>query len=464
MQQRDLTVGNIRDHLIKMAIPAMAAMLTQHLYSLADMYWIGKLHKEAVAAITVVSSVFYLFYFFNNIVGDGSVTIISQAAGSKDMDRTRHSIGTTFSLKILLGVIAMVAMVLFMEPALGLFTKDEQIISAGAKYGYWMAAFTPIFFTSYTTKTALRSLGDARTPLRLTVFSSVLNIILDPIMMFETLPVFNIPGLGWGISGVAAATCIATTAEMILGISILFKRNNPIGLRLRDMFIFDISIVKRTMAIGFPSALAQTVTTLALTVNLSLVGEYGTAAIAAWGVVMPIFQFVSMPLHSLSSAAVSVAGQSFGHNDIVRVEETRHEVMKLTVSLSLVVVIIAIIIAPQAITFFINDAEVIAIGTVFMRIIILIVFIEAFIVGEMSIFSAAGHTMPILISSLVSLWVIQLPLAYISVRLLKLPPWGIAVCFSLGLVAQAVMLYIEYRSGKWKKKITLKGSMAEVEV
>ena len=106
MKHRDLTKGNIMKNLIAMAVPASMAFLAQTLYSLVDMIWVGRLSTEAVASITVFSSVYFMIFVLNNIIGQGSVPVISQAFGAKDMKKTRLAISNTFSFKFIVGVVA----------------------------------------------------------------------------------------------------------------------------------------------------------------------------------------------------------------------------------------------------------------------------------------------------------------------------------------------------------------------
>lgn len=194
--KRDLTKGNITSNLIVTAIPMMLGFMAQTLYELVDMAWVGQLSASSVAAVTVFSAVYYLSFVLNNVVGNSSLSLISQSFGAKDLEKTKRVIEQTLVFKALLAVIASLLIYPLMPRLLGLFTDDAVVLSEALAYGRIRMIMLPIMFSSFTVATALRCVGDAHRAMQIMFVSAGLNILLDPLFIFETVPFLGIPGFG----------------------------------------------------------------------------------------------------------------------------------------------------------------------------------------------------------------------------------------------------------------------------
>lgn len=456
MKNRDLTKGNIMKNLIAMAIPASMAFLAQTLYSLVDMIWVGRLSTEAVAAITVFSSVYFMVFVLNNIVGQGSVPVISQAYGAKDMKKTRLAISNTFSFKFIVGVVASFTLLIILEPILHLLTDDMVVINLAMEYGKIMMIFLPLFFSLYTIKTALRCCGDAKSPMIITFASSILNIILDPIFMFETIPVINMPGLGMGVYGVAVATVISNMVGLALGSYILFGPNNFLGMKLRNVLTLDLKMAKELVKVGTPPAMANLTRNVANIVLLSLISGYGTVAVAAWGIISRIFHLLFIPMNGLMSGGSAMTGQNIGNKNIERAVETAYTAAKLGIISMILVGGLTILFAPNIFGIFIDDPEVIAFGVPGLRIVTLSIMPVGFYFGLATIFTGTGYTMPLLIASIVGQWVIQLPFAYLAAKVFLLPFTFVAGSFLGFTLGEGAVILYYFHKGKWREKVQTK--------
>lgn len=453
MKHRDLTKGNIMNNLIAMAIPASVAFLAQALYSIVDMIWVGRLSTEAVAAITVFSSIYFMVFVLNNIIGQGSVPVISQAFGAKDMDKTRLAISNTFSFKFLVGVVSSFVLLVILKPLLHLLTDDLVVIEMALQYGKIMMIFLPLVFSLFTIKTALRCCGDARSPMIITFVSSIINIILDPIFMFETIPVVNLPGLGMGIYGVAVATIIANMVGLAMGSYILFKPNNFLGMKIKNVFTLDLTMAKELVKVGTPPAMAGLTRNVANIVLLSLISGYGTVAVAAWGIIGRIFNLLFIPMNGLMNGGSAMTGQNIGNKDMGRAIETAYTAAKLGIISMVIVGGLTVLFAPNMFSIFIKDPEVIAYGVPALRIVTLSLVPVGFYFGLATIFTGTGYTMPLLIASIVGQWVLQLPFAYVATKVLVLPFTYVAISFlAFTLGEGAVILYYFYK-GDWKNMV-----------
>ncbi|HBK86335.1 MAG TPA: MATE family efflux transporter, partial [Firmicutes bacterium] len=192
--KRDLTQGNVINNLVATAIPMMLGFMAQTLYELVDMAWVGQLSSSAVAAVTVFSVIYYLSFVLNNVVGNSSLSLISQSFGAKDLERTERVIEQTLVFKALLAVIASMLIMPLMPRLMGLFTDDAEVIAEALAYGRIRMLMLPIMFSSFTVATALRCVGDAHRAMQIMFVSAGLNILLDPLFIFETVPFLGISG------------------------------------------------------------------------------------------------------------------------------------------------------------------------------------------------------------------------------------------------------------------------------
>jgi Na+-driven multidrug efflux pump len=194
-------MGRLQREIRRMSLPTMWGFLCQALYDMVDMLFIGMMDKAAVAAATLFITVFWVLDILNEIVGASSVSMISQAWGAHDKERTRLVSQETLWFKVVLAIIGATVMIAVLPAYYRFFSDDPQVVGYGLSYGVIRLAFLPVFFSSYTVNTIFRCTGDAKTPMRLLVAASVINIVLDPLLMFSTVPGTTIPGLGLGIAG-----------------------------------------------------------------------------------------------------------------------------------------------------------------------------------------------------------------------------------------------------------------------
>ena len=156
MKSRDLTQGNIVKHILHMSVPIMLSMVTQTLYDVVDMIWIGRISAVAVAGVTIFTTIYFLVFVLNNIIGIGSLAVLSQSFGSGNIEEARKGIANTFAFKLIAGIIASVILLILLEPLLSLFSKDPQVIKDALAYGRLRVIFIPVMFSSVTIATTLR--------------------------------------------------------------------------------------------------------------------------------------------------------------------------------------------------------------------------------------------------------------------------------------------------------------------
>ncbi|MBK7091120.1 MAG: hypothetical protein IPH59_05290 [bacterium] len=196
-KRTDFTEGSVAASVLKMGLPSMIGFLAQHLYSVADMFWVSRLPEgeNGVAGVTFFMNLLWMLFAFNSLIGPGSVAIISRRYGEKDFDRTETAIKETLILKLFFGILLNLTGLFFLPDFLELLGAKGQALEMGIVYGRIMIIGLPIMYSVYTIFTALRCVANPNLAMALMLGSNILNIILAPLLMFGWM---GLPQ--WGIA------------------------------------------------------------------------------------------------------------------------------------------------------------------------------------------------------------------------------------------------------------------------
>lgn len=451
-KSKELLEGSTRMNLLKMSIPTMMGFLLQSVYDIVDMIWVGRISSEAVAGVTIFSTIFWMVDVLNEIIGSSSISLISQSYGFGDEKKTRITVEQTITFKALVAIVAALIMIFLLKPLLLFFTKDTVVLKSALSYGYIRIFFLPIMFSSYTVNTALRCLGDAKTPMYIMLISSIINVVLDPIFMFAKIPGTNIPGLNMGVFGAALATVISVTVAFLLGFYLLMSGKVKLKLSLKGLFKLNWKIDKKLLTIGLPSGVEVLTRNLSGIITLKFVSFYGTATLAAMGIGNKLFGFAFMPLVGFSMGSSAIVGQCLGANDVDRAKQTAKDATFINVGFMVILSIVSIIFPQNIMGIFIKDASVINAGTSMIRIITPALIGAGVAMGLGSVFSGSGHNTPFLLSSLLSRWAVQIPLLFVIVNLLKLPVVYVWISFVVADCCEMIIVYVLYKKGTWEHK------------
>ena len=457
MRQRDLTQGSIYGNLIYMALPTMFGFFSQMLFNVVDMIFVGMISAEAVAGVTIYGTISVIIYVFNDIIGTSSISLISQSYGQGDLDKTARVVEQTITFKGLVALLAGGFMLIFLKPLTHFFTADAVTFKAAMDYGYIRTFFLPIMFSSYTVNTAMRCIGDSKKPLYIMIFVSILNVVLDPLLMFDTMPFITwfgtpIPGFGMGVFGAALATVISSTVAFLIAFWLLIRGKTYIKINLRNLLKLDKEIDYKLITIGLPSGFEGLNRNLANFILFKMIAFYGTPFVAAYGIVIRLVDMCFMPLMGLNMGGSAIVGQNIGANDYKRVKKTVHAAAILGVVATLIIAILAFIFAKPIVGIFIQDAEVIAIGALLIRWLIPSMIFLSVMFGFGTAFSGSGYNTPFFIASVVSRWLFLIPIGVVATYVLKTSFRGLLVAYIISeMVDMSVVLY-HYKKGKWLTK------------
>jgi len=430
---------------LNFAIPMLFGNVFQQLYNVVDSIIVGKvIGDEALAAVG--ANFPFIFALISFVVGIaiGATIIIAQYFGAKQMENMKRTIDTLFIFMFFASIIITLVGIWLSKYVFEMIDLPADVAPMAIQYFNVYAIGFIFFFGFQGTSAILRGLGDSKTPVYFLIGSTILNIALD--LLFVV--VFR-----WGIVGVAAATVISQGCAFFAIIWYINKFHRLIDISPLKMR-FDMSIFKKSLRIGLPTGFQHTFVALGFLALYRIVNVFGTPTIAAYSIAMRIDSFAVMPAMNFSAAISTFVGQNIGANKFERIGKGLKSTLLMINSISLAVTIFAVIFAGPLISLFTDSKEVIEIGKQYIYIVtpFYIVFSTMFILN--GLLRGAGDTFIPMIITLLALWAVRLPTSwFLSEEIGSIGIWwGIPIAWFFG----AILSYIYYLSGRWKKKAVVK--------
>lgn len=449
---RDLLEGSVTQKLLKLSVPTMFGFLFQSAYEIVDMIWIGRISSNAIAGVTIFISIFWLVDVLNTIIGNSSISLISQNYGTGSKENTSIAIEQTLTFKGLVAIIAAILVLLILKPALNFFTNDAEVIQSALSYGYLRVFFLPILFSSFTVNTAFRCLGEGKKPMIVMVIAAVINLILDPVLMFDVVPGTNVSGFGLGVFGASLATVIATVVAFLIAFIMLIRQKDKVDIQFKRMFKLNKEMDYKLMTIGFPNGLEMLTRNVSGLITLKLVNYYGIAAVATLGIGIKLFNFGFMPLIGLTMGAGAMIGQALGDENMARAEATSKTAAKVGLMVAVSFGMIAMVFAEAIMTAFTTDPAVIELGIPMIRIFTPSLMVLAIGFGYGAVFNASGYNLPFFIATIISKWCFHVPVLFLGVMIFKWPLMVVWLTYLLSDTVEVIAILVQYRMGKWRLK------------
>jgi len=442
--------GSILRSIFRMGLPSMIGFGAANVYDLVDMFWLAKLGVDPPAAVTFFFSFFWVISSVNMIAGTGSISIISQNFGSGRLDFTESSIKETFILKTLLAIAFGVIGLLTLEPVLKLLGAEGRVLEMGMEYGRIQLYAMTFSFCAFTVYTALRGVGNPKWAMALMLISILLNIVLDPVLIF-----------GWwifpelGVAGAAWASVAGYAFSVIAGLALFYAGVFNLKLHFVGKAPFSFKNMFKIMRIGAPSGLSAISFSLSRSVVMWFVGYYGTEVVAAYGLGNRISAFGIMIVVGLGLGISALIGQMLGAESSERAWKTSKQSVWLAIGVMTAFGAVCFFGASPLMNLFFNSsggesaALVHTAGVRFLRIIALsFPFVGIFITIE-QVFSGAGKNLPPMLFGVAANWVLEIPLIWALSWVAGLNEIGVWLAMVLGHAIATLAFVLYYQKRTW---------------
>jgi putative MATE family efflux protein len=442
---QDLTTGKEGKLILKFAAPMLLGNIFQQLFSVVDSIVVGKfIGKQALAAVGASFPV--IFILVSLIVGlvMGSTVVISQYFGAKDHVRVKRAIDTMYIYTTIAGILSTVIGLMISEPLLRSLSLPEEVMPQALLYLRIYLSGNVIFFGFNGTSAVLRGLGDSKTPLYFLIIATLANIIF--VILF--VAVFK-----WGVAGAASATLLANGIAFILAIFWLNRTHKLIRIAIGGLH-FDRETFRQSIKIGLPTGIQQTLVALGALALLGIVNKFGTDVIAGFSVASRLDALATIPSMSFSQALSTFVGQNIGANKPERVRNGLNSTIRMSGIVTIITTLIIIFSGHLIMRLFTNDPEVVRLGNQYLTIVssFYILFTMMFIYT--GLMRGAGDTMIPMFISLLSLWLIRIPMAWFLSE--KIGVAGIWWAIPAGWMIGLLLSFGYYHTGRWKRKAIVK--------
>ena len=404
----DLTTGSLTGHLLKTTSFMLVSMVFQTLYVLIDLYWVGRLGTDAVAAVGVSTNLMFFVLAATQMLGVGTTTLVAHATGQRDQARASLIFNQAQVLSVAVGVLFLVAVLAIRVPYANALAADAVTAKMAADYLLWFVPAMALQFGLIGMGAALRGTGNFKPGMVVQTATVILNIVLAPVFIFGWL---GAPEMG--VVGAAIATLIAIVVGVVW---------------MTTYFLSPTSFLKFVAAewsprpelwvemlkIGLPAGAEFALIAAYLMLVYVVSRPFGAAAQAGFGIGQRILQASFLPVVALGFAVGPVAGQNFGARKADRVRATFNAAATLATGVMLVLSTITWLAAAFFIRIFSNDPAVVAAGEEYLHVAAFNFVASGAIFVSSSMFQAMGNTVPALLTSATRMILISIPVVWLS--------------------------------------------------
>ncbi|MDM5154294.1 MATE family efflux transporter [Bacillus sp. DX1.1] len=433
-------------------IPLLLSNILQSVGQLFGMVVVGRwLGINALAAISAFFPLFFLLVSFVIGIGSGSSILIGQAFGARNEERLKAIVGTTLTFTFVLGAILAVVGSIFAMDIMRLMGTPENIIDMSVHYARILFISMPILFLYFAYTTFMRGTGDSKTPFYFLIVSTALNMALLPVLIFGWL---GLPQLG--VYGAAYASVISTIVTFISMLIYLGKTKHPLqfDVTVRKYLRMDWDLLKLLLRLGIPASINMILVSLSEIAVIAFVNRFGSDATAAYGVVNQVASYVQMPAVSLGIAVSIFAAQSIGANQFDRLQKVIRAGIVLNYIIGGVLITLIYVFSQQILALFLTSQSTIDIAHSLIMITLwsYLIFGHAQIIG--ATMRASGTVLWPTIFGIVSIWLVEVPIAYFLSYHTSLGIKGIWIGYPAAFIVSLILQYGYYRFSWKKKRIT----------
>jgi len=431
---QDLTTGKITGTLVKLALPIMATSIIQMAYNMTDLIWIGRLGSKAVAAVG--SAGFYTWFGFAFILISkvGAEISVSQSLGKKNYEDAREYSRSALYLVFLFAVMWTVILLIFNRQFIGFFKIEDMsvnqmarsylsIVSLGVVFNFLTVVFTGIY----------NGCGDSRTPFYITTIALILNMVLDPLLVFGIGP-FPL----MGVSGAAIATVIAQGISAVIFFTLFVTNKSPFP----DFHFFkrpQFKYMKKIFQLGSPVALESAGFTFFAIILARIVSHWGALPIAIQRIGAQIEAISWMSASGFATALSTVVGQNYGAQKWDRIWFSYFSGLKVVIGIGALSTILFLVFPQQIFSLFLPESEAVRMGSVYLRILGVSQIFMCIEIISSGAFKGMGRTIPPTIVSF-TLTGLRIPLALLLSSFPVLALNGVWISISITSILKGIIL------------------------
>jgi putative MATE family efflux protein len=444
--EQDFTEVRLSRAILLLSIPAVLEMIMESVFVIVDIFFVSKLGADAVATVGLTESLIVIVYAISLGLATATTSMVSRRIGEKNPDKASETASQAILTGAIVSVIIAIPGAIFAKDLLNIMGASPVIVNEMSGYATIMLGGNIVIMMLFIINAIFRSAGDAAVAMRVLWLGNIINIILDPCLIFGLGP---FPELG--IKGAAIATTTGRGLAVLYQLYLLFYGRKRIQLSLKH-FGINFRIIAKLIKISLGSIGQNLIGTSSWIALVRIISIFGSDVVAGYTIAIRIINFVLLPSWGISNAASTLVGQNLGAGKPERAERSVMITGWVNMILLGIVGIILVAFPEPFIRLFINDPTVVKAGIECLRIISIGFIVYGFGMVLANSFNGAGDTTTPLKINIFAYWLIEIPLAYILAITSGMNENGVYVAIVIAETIMTLTAFLVFRKGKWKLK------------
>jgi len=444
--ERDFTSEKLSRAIFLLSVPMVLEMAMESVFAIVDIFFVSKLGAETVAVVGITESIMTIIYAIGGGIGTAATAIISRRIGEKDPQHAAQAASQAIIAGIALSIILAIPAMIFYRKLLLMMGLEESVVEAYGSYTLITMATNFVIMLLFINNAIFRSSGDAAISMKILWVANIINIILDPILIFGFGP---IPALG--IKGAAIATSIGRGLGVLYQFYILFRGKHRIRLLWANL-VPDWKIILHLLRLASGAAGQHLIATSSWIFLVRIISMFGSQVVAGYTIAIRIMFFMLLPSWGISNASATLVGQNLGAEKPARAERAAWITGYVNIVFLGIIGLILALFPASFIRLFISDPEVIQYGASCLRIISYGFIMYGLGMVMVQSLNGAGDTVTPTWINLFCYWLLEIPLAYFLAIYSGLEENGVFIAILIAETAMTISALYFFRRGKWKLK------------